>query len=102
MEITLVSRKSYIGRVIYLHPWASTGMDVSMIPYMSGYRHQDPQELRITTYYDRTLRVNLLAAERLEVSFPYSHIASARPFDPKIYTLFAVGSTVAKSTAGPT
>lgn len=89
VEITLVSRKSYIGRIIYLHPWASAGIDVSMIPYMSGYRHQDTQDLHITTYYDRVLAANLSAeADLLEISFPYSQIASVRPFDLKTFALF--------------
>ena len=88
VEITLASRKSYIGRIIYLHPWASSGIDVSMIPYMSGYRHQDTLELHVTTYYDRVLEANL-SAELLEVSFPYSQIASARPFDLANHALFA-------------
>lgn len=88
VEVTLVSRKSYVGRVIYLHPWASAGIDVSMIPYMSGYRHQDTLDLHITTYYDKALKANV-SSELLEVSFPYSQVASVRPFDLANFALFA-------------
>lgn len=87
VEVTLVSRKSYVGRVVYLHPWAAAGIDVSMIPYMSGYRHQDTLELEITTYYDKALNANV-SPEMLEVSFPYSQVASVRPFDLTNFALF--------------
>ena len=88
VEISLKNRKSYIGVPIYWNNAA--GKHIELIPYWSGYRHEDTQRHTITTHYSPTVREHRrecspLSSEEIRLVIPSAEIVSARPF---IYSLY--------------
>lgn len=87
VEISLKSRKSYIGIPVYWNNAA--GKNIELIPYWSGYRREDTQQHEITTHYSPIVRHHRkkgtpLSGEDIRLVIPSSEIVSARPF---IYSL---------------
>lgn len=96
VEVTLKSRKSYIGIPIYSNNIA--GKHIELMPYWSGYREEDTQQHRIATSYFPTVNEfreerqdqedALFSARDFRVVIPSSEIVSARPFIPSLYRRF--------------
>ncbi len=91
VELSLKSRKSYIGYVLEIIDPGQP--DVEIIPLASGYRREDTQELEITTHYAPVLR-EFVESDELEhftgfrVVIRMSEIVSARLFDLDVYERF--------------
>ena len=88
IEISLKSRKSYIGVAL------ESGSDVALIPVASGYRDESTYELHITTNYAPVFYEFLegeessLVDEDFRVVIPMPEIVAARIFDPEVYERF--------------
>ena len=90
VEISLKNRKSYIGIPIYWNNAA--GKHIELMPYWSGYRQEDTQQLRITTDYSSAVTEHKERDIRLII--PSSEIASARPFNHSLYRRFQQAATL--------
>ena len=84
VEISLKNRKSYIGIPIYWNNAA--GKHIELIPYWSGYRQEDTQQLRITIDYYPAFMEHRQKDTRLVI--PSAEIVSARPFSHSLYRTF--------------
>lgn len=60
VEITLKSRKSYIGSTLRGRLINVNEPDISLIPIASGYRNKDTMELEITTNYAPVIRKSFM------------------------------------------
>ncbi len=90
VEISLKSRKSYIGIPIYWNNAA--GKHIELIPYWSGYRQEGTQQLRITIDYYPAVTEHKEKDIRLVI--PSSEIVSARPFSHSLYRRFQQTATL--------
>lgn len=88
VEITLKSRKSYIGRALRSRSVNYNQPDVSLIPVMSGYRDKDTQELVLTTNYAPVMSLSYLDYADFRIVIPKSQIVSVRLFDTDTYRGF--------------
>ena len=96
VEISLRTRKSYIGYVLRNATEDVNGADISIVPLWSGYRKEDTQELKITTDYVSALLGHLeeendftdFVNEDFRVVVPMSEVVSARLFRPDLYKMF--------------
>ncbi len=85
VEVSLANRKCYIG--LPLHSGVSTPIDadISLVPFISGYRDEGTLALRITTFYARALREIIDSGQspeaELKVVIPKGQIMSARKFN---------------------
>ena len=91
VELTLGNGKVYIGHAHDSGISAVGHGDITLIPFISGYRHKDTKMLRLTTFYHRAL-ANFaegdeapLQASDFQVVLPKGQIRSARRFDPDVY-----------------
>ena len=93
VELSLRSRKTYIGMAtetsIGLHPDA----DVVLVPAMSGYRREATLELMVTTNYTQVLLDHARAGSGrsirdLGVAIPLTEVVSARLFDLDVFHSF--------------
>ena len=91
IEVSLKSRKSYIG---YVAEIVGPGqLDISVIPLASGYRKEDTQQLEITTNYVPVL-ISFAGAGKWNKSTDFrvvirmSEIVSARLSDLDVYKFF--------------
>lgn len=95
VEVSTQSSKSYIGFALESGVAAGGEPDIAIAPLVSGYRHSETRELKITTHYGPVLLSESEIKEQpakavLEyfcVVIPLSEIASARRFDPDAYDL---------------
>ena len=95
VELSLKSRKFYIG-VALASGIASHGeSDIALIPVASGYRKEDTHELEITTNYApvlweflKTKKASGLVDKDFRIVIPMSEIVTARIFDPDVYARF--------------
>ena len=92
VEISLKSRKSYIGLALDSGLLIQGESDISLVPILSGYRHSDTQELKITTNYATAILQSFEAKsetsyEDLQIVIPFSEIASIRLFVLEIFNL---------------
>ena len=114
IEVSLKSRKVYIGLALQSGIRMQGEPDVSLVPLASGYRHTDTQELRITTNYARVIRdlINESGnwddasfndlSNNLRIVIPMSEIVSARLFDWEVYQRFEEAARRIRETAdGP-
>ena len=93
IEVTLHSRKSYIGFAVESGVGMSGEPDISLIPTMSGFRDKDTQELVIITDYASTVveymeESSNLSLEDIRIVIPISEIVSTRFFVPELYERF--------------
>ena len=94
LEITLKSRKSYIGRALRSRSVNYSRPDVSLIPVMSGYRDKETQDLKLTTNYALMTDRSALAYEDFRIVIPKDQIVSVRLFDPDTYQQFVASMTL--------
>ena len=93
VEITLRTGKVYIGLPLEPAIAIQDEADVSLLPFASGYRDRETQELELTSYYGTVLRNALNEGEveksrDLRIVVALSEIVSARPFIPRVFELF--------------
>ena len=96
VELSLASRKSYVGSPIQGTFGHRDGGDVALIPIASGYRKEDTRDLVMTTNYAPAIEdqlSDLLALDDLKVAFPMRDIVSARLFDQELYAAFQDASS---------
>lgn len=105
VELSIKSRKSYIGYVTSSAPSASRDPDVSIIPLLSGYRRKDNCELVIQINYAGALKKRKNEKSEAEFSpyevvVPKAELYSVRLFDRKVYELFLDGQLKLKKETG--
>ena len=95
IEISLRSRKLYIGFVTGRNASGHSPIAVSLIPIYSGHRTEDSLNLVIDIDYGHTLERLFDDTESedwnpndLRVVIPVGEIVSAKQFDPAIYRAF--------------
>ena len=88
VEITLKTRKSYIGRALRGRSVNYSQPDVSLIPVMSGYRNKETLELVLTRNYAQMTSQSNLDYEDFRIVIPKDQIVSVRLFDPDTYQMF--------------
>lgn len=93
VEITLRTGKVYVGLPLEPAIAIQGEADVSLLPFASGYRNKDTQELTLTSYYGTVLQDALnegeiQKADDLRVVVALSEIVSARPFIPEVFERF--------------
>ena len=90
VELSLRNGKSYIGIAKSIGVPVRDHADIALVPMMSGHRHKDTAELRITRIYGPTIQSILndpessqhLAFDDFQVIVPWREVVSARLFDP--------------------
>ena len=95
VELSLRSGKSYIGLARESGIMSHGESDIGLVPYCSGYRDKDTQELKITFNYVPMIRESLenqlnnskLRIDDFQVIIPMSEIISARIFDLDVYEI---------------
>lgn len=94
VELSLRSRKSYIGYVIESQFTRQSGTDITLIPLASGYRAKYTCKLNITTYYSSIIQ-ECISDEELDIDIddfkiviPMYEIVSARLFDEDVFMRF--------------
>ncbi len=96
LQISLESRKVYIGFVKSVDFAEMKAGDVTMLPLYSGYRDQNTQELTITTSYEPLIEEisSMLLSEDdyLDIVFRMSEISAVRFFDEHIREYFDSGN----------
>lgn len=88
--------KSYIGYPVRSDMRTVDDTDVSIVPFLSGYRDPKTKELKITTEYWKVVEqcfvedgpLEHLTPEDFKVVLPRREIASARGFDLGAYEEF--------------
>ena len=96
VEISLRSRRVYIGFVSGHNGTRQSDMAVSLIPLYSGHRNEDNLNFVIDIDYGHTLRPFLKEKAEWEhwdpddfrVVIPVGEIVSARMFDVDVYRVF--------------
>lgn len=89
VEVTLANRKCYIG--LPFNSGASTpkDADISLVPFISGYRDEHTLSLKMTTFYASVLREVVESGHNplaeLQVVVPKDQIMWARKFDMNRY-----------------
>ena len=96
VEISLRTRKSYIGFALQSRVTSHREPDLCVIPIASGYRDKDTQELNITTNYAPVIQQSLeeslaITDEDFRIIIPMSEVVSVRLFLPEAYVLFQGG-----------
>ena len=93
VELSLRSRKSYIGLILGSEITRHGEPDIALLPLVSGYRDKDTLELEITTDYTPALKKSVedasgLQHEDFQIVIPRDEVVSARIFYPETYNLF--------------
>ena len=94
VEISLRSRKSYIGFVSESGVGIGGDTDVILVPVWSGFRDRYTQDLEIITDYNPILDEYVdsespqLSYEDFRIVIPIAEIVSARFFLPAVYVQF--------------
>ena len=93
IEVSLRSRKTYIGVAVESGIGAGADTDLALIPLLSGYRKEDTLELVVTTnYFDIISEYTGQSSGRtmrdLRVVIPLTEVMSARLFDMELYRAF--------------
>lgn len=94
VEISLKTRKSYIGRTLGSTYAAGAQQDISLIPVASGYRDRDTQQLHLTTNYAPVMERSYPEAKsfsdylNFRIVIPKDQVVSIRLFDPDAYLRF--------------
>ena len=93
IELSLRSRKTYIGAATESGIGAVSDTDVVLIPLLSGYRKEDTLELVVTTNYSEIIsnytgEGSGRTVRELRIVIPLSEVVSARLFDLDVYQAF--------------
>ena len=91
VEVTLKSRKSYIGVALKSRMLNISEPDISIVPIASGYRNKETLELEMTTNNARMISESYRDFHDFRVVIPKSEIVSVRLFDPELYQRFQTG-----------
>ena len=96
VEVSLKTRKSYIGRTLGSTYAAGSQQDISLIPLASGYRDRDTQDLYLTTNYAPVMEKldpdaqSISEYVNLRIVIPRDQVVSIRLFDPDAYLQFQI------------
>lgn len=85
VEISMNTGKSYVGLATHSGVSTSGPTDVALIPLASGYRDNETQVLKMTTYYTDTLSEYKGGLGDFQIVVPRSEIASVRKFMPGVW-----------------
>ena len=91
VEVSLKTRKSYIGRTVASAHATGTQQDISLIPIASGYRDKETQDLYLTTNYAQVMQQtdskeqSFPGYEDFRIVIPRDQVVSVRLFDPDTY-----------------
>ncbi len=93
IELSLKSRKSYIGLILGSEITRHGEPDIALIPLASGYRDKDTLELEITTNYTPAVKKSLedvsgLQHEDFQIVISRNEVVSARIFHPDVPGIF--------------
>ena len=95
IEVSLHSRKSYIGYAMESVTGVNDKADLVLFPISSGFRNRDTQDLTITLDYAKTIWDYIETGERpdlrdsdFRIVIPISEIVSARLFIREVYDRF--------------
>ena len=93
VEMSLRSGKSYIGFALDSGITRQGEADVSLVPFASGYRDKDTQELEVTTNYSPVIEEYIgqssdIGDEDFRIVIPISEVVSVRFFFPEAYKRF--------------
>ena len=92
LQITMQSRKAYIGLVTKFNFPETRKVDILMLPFYSGYRDEQTQKLTITTNYrfliDNYYLDFLPETGNFSIALRTSDIVSVRKFHEKIHESF--------------
>ena len=102
IEVSLKSRKAYVGFALAnkIASWPESHL--SLLPVSSGYRDQETQKLVLTTHYGTAIQEQMDEqgtpregvgdfVRQFRVVFPMSEVVSVRFFDPKFHERFETG-----------
>lgn len=93
IEVSTKGSKSYIGFALESGVAAGGEPDIAIAPLVSGYRHSETRELKITTRYGPVLlseseeQPAKALLESFRIVIPLAEVASARQFDPHAYEI---------------
>ena len=96
LQLTLSDGKFYVGQIKSLapNPLAPNSF-VRVLPQVSGYRDKDTKEMIFTTFYEEVYDELVQQPGFVEAALdqfikilPFSAVASANQFDPKMYLKF--------------
>lgn len=90
VEVSLNTGKVYIGQIVQSGIGVSSEFDLMISPLYSGYRDRETNELYITQFYYRILRIIQEDKDRrswpdLRIGISLSDVISIRSFDPELY-----------------
>lgn len=89
VEVTLANRKCYIGLPFDSGASTPKDADISLVPFISGYRDERTLSLKMTTFYAGVLREVVQSGQNpfaeLQVVIPKDQIMWARKFDMERY-----------------
>ena len=93
IELSLRSRKSYIGLILGSEITRHGEPDIALIPLISGYRDKDTLESKITTDYASAIEGSLdgdsdLQYGDFQIVIPRDEVVSARIFHPDVPGIF--------------
>ena len=93
VELSLRSRKSYIGLILGSEITRHGEPDIALIPLVSGYRDKDTLELEFTTNYAPAIKKSLedvsgLQHEDFQIVISRNEVVSARIFHPDVPGIF--------------
>lgn len=106
VQITLDSRKVYVGFCTSLFDPSSPRKWVGLLPVLSGYLDQEKFELTFTVDYRDVISkvqvgdpsVSHLDVDDFTIALPVDHIQTARIFDPEAYNIFIGPEVPSNST----
>lgn len=92
VEVMLNTGKVYLGMAIRCGMGRSRDYDIKIVPFASGYREKDTDELKIARNHSNIVLEFLtkenFTLEELGVAFPISQVVSVRLFDHEVYSKF--------------
>ena len=84
IEVSLTNRKSYVGLVTAEDPEGGWEHAVTLLPLLSGYRHQNTRRLIITNNYAAAAQRSATSLADLSVVIAMKEVVSICHFDPEI------------------
>ena len=93
IELSLRSRKTYVGYATETGIGRNTDTDVILVPLLSGHRDTETLRLSLETNYDPVIETYMKTASSptrpdLRVVIPLSEIVTARLFELSLYRVF--------------
>ena len=94
IEVSLRSRKSYVGLALESGVKIGSDTDISLVPLASGYRDEDTLDLHIMINYVPVIQKYtdqenpILTEEDFRIVIPISEVVSVRLFVPEVFDEF--------------